>query len=90
MSKKEPQIICMPGIVYLKAEKVMAGALDTSSKKSAEEYCEVLGVGEGVEGVKVGDMVFAKISWASDPIYHQDKQYVFVNVATKGILAVVK
>lgn len=77
------------GVIYLNIEVAKAGALDTSSRKSAVEYAEVLAVGDGITNIKVGDHVFVK-AWAVDIINHNDETYYFVNIETKGILAIVK
>ena len=54
-----------PGIVYLKFNEAQAGGLDTSSRVSAVEYAEVIGVHKDDGGLKIGDHVFVK-SWGVD------------------------
>jgi len=75
--------------IQLKLEEASAGILDTSSRESAVEFAEVIAVGDGIEEIKKGDFLFVK-SWAIDIINHKDKKYYFVNINTKGALAVVK
>lgn len=78
-----------PGQIYVKMEEATAGLLDTSSRESAVECAEVLAVGENIAHIKKGDKLFIK-SWGIDSVYHQDKRYNFVNVATDAILAIVE
>lgn len=78
----------LPGQVHLKIDEAKAGVLNTSSRMSAVEFAEVLGVGEGVNHLKKGDKVFVK-AWAVDIINHEDTRYYFCNIETNGIIAVV-
>ena len=79
----------LKGEIYIKIDEATAGVLDTSSRESAVEFAEVISVGEGVEEVKKGDKIFVK-SWAIDILNHAGKKYLFVNLATKGIKAIVQ
>ena len=78
-----------PGIVYLKFNEAQAGGLDTSSRVSAVEYAEVIGVHKDDGGLKIGDHVFVK-SWGVDSIYHDGIEYRFCNIKTDAILAIVR
>jgi len=84
MIKIKPQ----PHIVYIKTEEAHAGILDTSSRESAVECAEVIGVGEDCGTIKKGDTIFYK-SWGVDSVFHQDKRYNFINVQTGAILAII-
>ena len=75
-----------PNIIQLKIDKAPAGVLDTSSKESAVECAEVVGVGSAVTGIAIGDRVFAK-AWAIDIITHDDQRFYFVDQTSNGILA---
>jgi len=75
-------------IVQLKIQEAKAGVLDTSSKKSAVEFGEVVNFGENVKGFKKGDKVFFK-AWATDIISHEGETYYFINIETNAILALV-
>ncbi len=72
--------------IQLKIEEATAGILDTSSANISVEYAEIIAVGEGVEGYKVGDKVFFK-SWAVDIITFEGERYYFLDIATNGIKA---
>ena len=76
-----------PGYVYVKLDEVKVGGLVTDSKESAIEAGTVISVGEGVSSLKKGDTVFAK-SWAFDIIDYKGERYCFINMDTKGVLAV--
>lgn len=78
----------MPNVVYLKTEAQKVGNWDTSSKDSAVEFAEVVGIGEGVKNLKVGDKVFVK-AWAIDLVNHEGIWYKFCNLNTDGILAII-
>lgn len=74
--------------IYLKLDEVRAGVLDTSSRMTAVESAEVLGVGEGIDNIKKGDRVFVK-AWALDNVDYKGQKYVFCNLETNGILAII-
>lgn len=83
-----------PDIIQLDIEEAKAGVLDTSSRSSAVEYATVVAIGDSADGreirsIQVGDKVFVK-AWAVDIINHEDKKYYFVDINSKGILAVIK
>ena len=74
--------------IYIKIEKPVAGSLDLSSKPTAVEHGEVVALGEGTEGtLKVGDKIFVK-AWALDVITYNKETYYFVDINSKGILAI--
>ena len=78
----------LTNFVQIGIAEAKAGVLDTSSRHSAVEYAEVLEVGEGVTTLKKGDFIFVK-AWAVDIITYEEKKYYFVNLDTKGIVAIV-
>ncbi len=75
--------------IYIKQDKPTAGALDLSSKPTAVEYGEVLGVGADVKNIKVGDKVFIK-AWALDIITYKKETYYFCDGDSLGICAIVE
>lgn len=96
----------LPGIVYLKMDKVEAGAF-VVTKDTAIEVGEVIAVGEDCEHTDTFvacqkkdtecTRVFLKLgdkvfvkSWAVDTITYEDERYNFVNVSSGGILAVIE
>lgn len=92
------KIIPQPNIVYLKVEKPVLAGMDTSSIKAAVEFAEVVamptttafsGIDHLPYSLAVGDKVFVK-AWAMDTITYNDEEFHFVNLASGGILAVVK
>lgn len=82
-------IIPSVGQIYIKVEVPKAGIMDTSSKASAIEVAEVLAVGKDISEYKKGDKILFK-SWAVDIIDYQGKPYLFIDITTGGIKAIVK
>lgn len=84
--------------VQLELDEVTAGALNTSSRDSAQEYAKIIALSPNVienakdypkSCPKVGDYVFVK-AWAIDIINHEDKKYYFCNLNSNGVLAIVR
>ena len=81
------------GKIHIKLDKPSAGGLDLSSKPTAVEYAEVIGVSiwyiDTVKQIlKVGDKIFVK-AWGIDVITHNGETYYFVDADSKAICATV-
>lgn len=83
-----------PGIVQLKIDEATAGALNTSSRDSAVEFAEIVGISDtdtvrinpkATDDFNIGDRVFIK-AWAIDIVNHEGIKYYFCNIRTGGIL----
>lgn len=83
--KIKSQSIVAEDNIKIKTEIVSAGVLDTTSRKSAVEYGEVIGLGPDVTlPIKIGDMVTFK-SYGVDIANVNDKEFLYVAQRTGAI-----
>lgn len=64
----------------------LKGALQTDIKI---EKAKVIAVGDGVEGIEKGDMLYVK-AWAIDIIQDNGKEYNFVSADNDAICAIIR